>query len=231
MSDDEYRFDLNETLRRIDKTRRANDAEDDLQRQFQSLSIDDYTINGLPGPSHMKSCMYEAENLKDFKKKILSYEIQFAMTKNEVGKSDRHENSKEKAKDEERKPICYNCGDNSHLQPDCPSKDIGPKCFKCNSFGHNSFSCVASSSINIMRSKITVSRKAATTKLIKINGKGISASFDTGSDYTVIREDMFEKFNIQCNKEILNEKVKGVGGTTNLKGKFRADIKIDDNVF
>lgn len=34
-----------------------------------------YTVNGLPGSTSMKSFMYEAEHLKEFKKKLLSYDI------------------------------------------------------------------------------------------------------------------------------------------------------------
>lgn len=32
-----------------------------------------YTINGLPGPPNIKAHIYEADNLKDFKKKLISY--------------------------------------------------------------------------------------------------------------------------------------------------------------
>lgn len=40
-----------------------------------------------------------------------------------------------------RKRNCYNCGDHRHIRPDCPSKDKGTKCYRCNKYGHLSTFC------------------------------------------------------------------------------------------
>lgn len=42
---------------------------------------------------------------------------------------------------ERRGRFCYSCGDPSHERPNCPSKERGKKCLKCNNFGHLSTSC------------------------------------------------------------------------------------------
>lgn len=81
---------------------------------------------------HMKSFMYDADNLSDLKKKLQSYEIQ-QLTLKEI-KSERN-------KFEEKKTLCFNCGDKSHPLSSCPFSQQGPKCFRCNMFGHRSDSC------------------------------------------------------------------------------------------
>lgn len=100
-----------------------------------------YTVNGLPGSTIMKSFMYEAENLKEFKKKLLSYDIQQGILKKE-------QMFNEKTSEDNKKHICFNCGDRKHQAPFCPMKDKGPKCFKCNEYGHISSSCFSSTSTN-----------------------------------------------------------------------------------
>lgn len=98
-----------------------------------------YTINGLPGPPESKGFMYEAQNLKDFKQKLSSYEMQNFTTQ----------------QNKERKRLhCYNCGE-LHDTSTCPNRNKGPKCFSCGSFGHQSQSCHSQKSnqsqINIIK--------------------------------------------------------------------------------
>lgn len=103
------------------------------QSDVDICAVITYTIDGLSGSIKSKSFMYEAENLNIFKKKLTSYEmIQGRM---------KEAKSNEKTDDEKKKTVCYNCGEDSHLSSNCPAKDKGPKCFKCNGFGHKSPSC------------------------------------------------------------------------------------------
>lgn len=90
-----------------------------------------YTIQGLPGTPNMKNFMFEATTIKEFKKKLLSYEIQSTASKT----SDNEPKPSTKGKDERHH--CYNCGE-LHQTTECPNKSKGPRCFKCNNFGHRS---------------------------------------------------------------------------------------------
>lgn len=69
-----------------------------------------------------------------------------------------------------------------------------------------------------------------TRKWIKINGQNFYALVDTGSDFTVIREDVVSKINCVIENLYQENKMKGVGGWTNLKSRFLADIAIDEDM-
>lgn len=199
------------------------------QTEVDTAAIISYTINGLPGPNHLKAYMYKADNLKDFKKKLRAYEIQYAMTRNDQVRNEQaNKRNKEKTCDEMRIVRCHSCGDPSHATDDCPSKDKGPKCFKCNNFGHMSMSCSAPASK--IRINIISPRKNQVRKQMEINDRGVFALFDTGSNSTVIREDMIEKRKTHCMKELCEEEIKGVGKMTKFKGKFKAKIQIDGKI-
>lgn len=196
------------------------------QSDLDTAAIITYTINGLPGPNHLKAHMYEADNLKDFKRKLMAYEIQFAMIKHEPSRGENNEIGKRKPDDKISIQRCFNCGDQSHSTPDCPDKSKGPKCFKCNNFGHTSLSCVVT--VPVKRFNVISPAKNQVRKNIEINNVKSLALFDTGSDYTVVREDIIENKNIPCEIEYFEEEIKGVGGISKLKGKFNAKIQIDD---
>ena len=42
-----------------------------------------------------------------------------------------------KLKDEK----CYNCGGSGHKGAECPDREKGPKCFKCQKFDHGASAC------------------------------------------------------------------------------------------
>lgn len=80
--------------------------------------------------------MYEAQTLPDFKRKLRGYEFLQTYENNYNANKNNCDGK------EERKPVCFLCGDYSHRAPSCPHKSKGPKCFKCGQFGHTSTCCV-----------------------------------------------------------------------------------------
>lgn len=68
-------------------------------------------------------------------------------------------------------------------------------------------------------------------KLVTVNGQKICAIIDTGSDYTIIRDDAIDDRRIPCNRMACAEKVKGIGvEVTTFIGKFPAKIHIDRDI-
>lgn len=102
---------------------------------IDELALIHHIVNGLPGPAHTKYYLRESPNLKELKKKLNIY-----------CKSQMNEQFNERNTDKR----CGNCGD-KHKTADCPHKLNGPKCFKCNTFGHRSFdeSCPLNSNDNL----------------------------------------------------------------------------------
>lgn len=58
------------------------------QANIDEEAIITYTINGLPGSREIKAHMFEADNLKAFKKKLDAYEIQYAMRECNINSSE-----------------------------------------------------------------------------------------------------------------------------------------------
>lgn len=101
-----------------------------------------YTIDGLPGPTITKNFMYEAKSIKEFKLKLQTFDlIQPKLGRyNNKKQNETYEEMKEKDTtiEEDR---CKNCGNKFHDSESCPDKKKGPKCFKCNTYGHLSRFC------------------------------------------------------------------------------------------
>lgn len=108
------------------------------ESNVETRAVITYTIEGLPGTSQSKSHMFEADNLKEFKRKLEAFE-----TEHQISNENPKANKKETSKKDEKRKHCYNCGE-LHETSECPDKIKGTKCFKCNEFGHISRSCPVS---------------------------------------------------------------------------------------
>lgn len=90
--------------------------------------------------------LYGVRSIVELKSKLLAHERfkaafkeknHLSESKTNTSGSDSEKNfsgkSTEKFGDKKR---CYLCGDTSHVQSSCPTKEKGVKCFKCNEYGH-----------------------------------------------------------------------------------------------
>lgn len=180
-----------------------------------------YTVNGLPGSTSMKSFMYEAENLKEFKNKLLSYDIQQGILK-------REQMFNEKTSEDNKKHICFNCGDKKHQAPFCLMKNKGPKCFKCNEYGHISSSCFSSTSTNNFSgnqktNKITIMKKIDKSDNIESNNsnENNTESYECECESESSTEDEIE--DIEYNKQERFGRINIMKRTIKKEGKIQED--------
>lgn len=111
------------------QARKKKNSETPIQYLYEMLSIasqSDIDIAAIVVES--KAFMYEADNLADFKKKLLSYELLQTKPIESGSKITRD--------------VCFNCGESGqHKSSQCPTRSEGPKCFKCKQNGLISSSC------------------------------------------------------------------------------------------
>lgn len=63
-------------------------------------------------------------------------------SKAETSKDKKEAKEKKDAKQSAtKKAHCFACGSPNHAVKECPHKDKGPKCFRCDQFGHISSKC------------------------------------------------------------------------------------------
>ncbi|XP_011860175.1 PREDICTED: uncharacterized protein LOC105557527 [Vollenhovia emeryi] len=94
---------------------------------------------------------------------------------------------------------CYNCGAKGHISKDCGNKSLGKRCFKCQAFGHTAAECEKkgetkeSASVQTcdLANNIAGTSKVNMCKDIVVNNVRVKALIDTGSQVTVLREDIF----------------------------------------
>lgn len=184
-----------------------------------------HTINGIPGPAHMKTFLFDAKNVREFEDKLKSFEVQ----QNQMQLNQPQQNTRrheDRGAKNETKDRCFNCGDKSHDKESCPNRDKGPKCFRCDSYGHMSRECSVKSMPKKRINVINESKKKRVRKSVLINGFHLTALIDSGSDITTISEEMAARYNIAYDH--FEETVQGVGGFDKLLGKFKATILIDN---
>lgn len=103
------------------------------------------------------------------------------------------EKSEKKTNQKERKEIrCFSCGSMEHITRVCPQKDEGPKCFKCNRFGHIATKYEASNEITKKDQRVNVISvindvPTDDEMIIIVNGVPVMSMTDTGTR-TLVQE-------------------------------------------
>lgn len=186
-----------------------------------------HTTNGLPGPTHSKTILYGAKDLREYKHNLRIYELQQRQTHGEPKKSESKTRNTVKIH-------CTNCGSPEHAAANCPRKQDGPKCFKCNEFGHRSFDdeCPKKNEPP-RRPRITTMRMlynaSMNRKNIIFNGTTISAVIDTGSESSVVQTRILQILGI-TEWEFCETSFISMGHTGHYIGRIHSPILIDGKV-
>lgn len=176
--------------------------------------------------------LYGATNIVELKVKLEAYKkfksaFKAKTVSNESKKS--NGNRSEGKGDKDDKPSdkrCHLCGDKSHLQSECPTKEKGVKCFKCNGFGHRAIDkeCPKYEEKEKKEKKETEKKlmclsKTKSMKKICVNGVDVTALIDTGSDINAIKSSVFNKLKISFDVGFAR-KFLGAGGAEISTNKF-----------
>lgn len=100
------------------------------------------------------------------------------------------------------KKRCYLCGDASHVQSLCPTKEKGIKCFKCNEYGHRGCDKVCpkyderNGNNKNKQEKMMCLSKEKSVKTVQLSGFDFEALIDTGSEINAITKSVFDKLKI-----------------------------------
>lgn len=198
------------------------------QADIETSAVIVYIVDGIPGAPKDKLRLYESTTTRELKKRLDIYELVQSKTEETVV-AKTHTEKKKSAPVAKRR--CYNCGDDKHEASLCPNKSQGPKCFKCNQYGHKSADCPTRNTAEKSNTPNINVLKTNVHKDIKVNNQKVCALFDTGSDITVIREDIFRDKNIGKTFDKSNMAIFGFGSSIHAIGVFDAHIEIDEHEF
>ncbi|KAG7197662.1 hypothetical protein KM043_016482 [Ampulex compressa] len=123
---------------------------------------------------------------------------------------------------------CYGCGSIEHDHLNCPNKEKGPKCFNCNSFGHIATVCPEKKTKQSIAKVNCVGSYSNESVSIKVDNMRCAELVDTGSDVSLIRQDIYKKTN---NEELCQTSrvLTGFGKAQVVPiGRFNAKVLIDE---
>lgn len=169
-----------------------------------------YIIDGLGDDTANKIILYGARTFQEFKEKVKIYDQILKSTETQRPKREwKPANTAsqppapvvaaEIKTDAVKRPYCFSCRTKGHRASECPDKKKGTKCFQCKEFGHIASKCPGQT-----ESQRSGHQRPATANLttivatnprnsvdLRIDDTSIVALFDTGSDISALREDVY----------------------------------------
>lgn len=195
-----------------------------------------YVVDGIQNEEANKCILYTASSLSSLKKKLEIYDRMKDRTsrkkafKKENEKYGKNDSKNIKPTPTTKKQHCFFCGSVEHDVKQCPFKDKGPKCFKCNTFGHIATKCTEAVTTPSEKTNVRcISTMTPRHRRIAVDLVGVrfEALVDTGSDATVMTEIIYEKIgslNLRQTSRILT----GLGNKlTTPIGVFTSSLVID----
>ncbi|XP_070161395.1 uncharacterized protein [Polyergus mexicanus] len=209
------------------------------QGYIEEDALIQYIVDGIPDEEGDKTLLYEARTLRELKKKLEVYDrikekVQRKKTtiKKDGSKDDSRKEHNKSVNKQSDKKRCFNCGSTEHDVKNCTNADKGPKCFKCNNFGHIALKYQQAQSPGA--STTTVSCINTTDDkfiLVDIAGLKCRALIDTGSDISLMRYDIYK----DIGEPKLNQTTRVFTGLGNVitrpKGTFQLKLTIGNDTY
>jgi len=182
---------------------------------------------------YRKSILYGAKTIRELKDRFDTYVEMYGKIKSKASKNKKKPLPNTENKDAKRDTKrCYNCGNNDHLSAVCPSKGLGTKCFRCDKYGHIASKCSESGNTEKKKScNVVQSDSGKCRKDIVINGIKLSAIIDSGSDISLMSEELYKQIGLPTlgSRTI---KFRGAGSGENVTlGDIRVKICIDMEIY
>lgn len=148
--------------------------------RLDERSIIQYVVSGIDDTTTNPVIFYEANIMREFREKLNFYpkfKKDFAISrgKENLNHSENETTSENRARSSQAK--CYNCERKGHKSSNCPS---AVKCFRCNECDQKSSARTKPRSANCAKTG-----EGGARKIVRVNGKGISAIIDSGTDLPI----------------------------------------------
>jgi len=212
------------------------------QGYIEEDALIQYIVEGLPDEDSNKTSLYEACTISELKKKLEVYDrlkerIQKKKTpmKKDNPKAGKDARKEHKASNKSSdKKHCFNCGSSEHDVKNCTDADKGPKCFKCNCFGHIASKCNAKTNSSLETTPATVSCVNSVDDefiMVDIKGRKSRALLDTGSPVSLIRNDVYSSIG-EPKLNRTTQVLTGLGNaTTKPSGTFLLKLHIGNDSY
>lgn len=210
-----------------------------MQGDIDEQSLLEYIVGGIVDDPVNKTLLYGATNLDDLKAKLKIYErIKIAQYTNKTKSTDRRGGGQRSMTTNSTNPVAVTAEmvENNNDGGQGPSRNNnrqtsrGPRCYRCGQFGHIVAVCNA---VEVLQPPVVNQIQLPPMYVYAVlNGYNVIALVDTGSDVTVVRENVYN--NITSRPEINGSSMPLTCfgfNTQRTVGSFPADITINRNKY
>lgn len=210
------------------------------QGYIEEDALVQYIVDGMPDDKASKAVLYNSRTIRELKKNFEIYDrMREKMQRKKVGKKNHAKDAKDVKVAQPKsngkptdKKHCFHCGSAEHEVKNCSNTDKGPKCFKCNQFGHIAPKCPQARKKESKTADVNwVTSVDNRCVPVDVAGSRYSALIDTGSDASLMREDVYEKIG----KPVIGHTTRTLTGLGNTsvqpKGALRLKLSLDDREY